>query len=53
MTSTFVVDFGSQYTYLLANTIRNANIYCEIISPFDLLNDELEVIDWGSGNTTV
>ena len=28
-----ILDFGSQYTQLIARAVREANIYCEII-PF-------------------
>lgn len=27
-----ILDFGSQYTQLIARTVREANVYCEIIS---------------------
>ena len=26
-----ILDFGSQYTQLIARTVREANVYCEII----------------------
>ena len=29
-----ILDFGSQYTQLIARTVREANVYCEII-PFN------------------
>jgi GMP synthase (glutamine-hydrolysing) len=29
-----ILDFGSQYTQLIARTVREANVYCEII-PYD------------------
>ena len=34
----FILDFGSQYTQLIARAVREANVYCEII-PF---NKEIE-----------
>src|SRR3989442_418844 len=27
-----IIDFGSQYTQLIARAVREANVYCEIIS---------------------
>jgi GMP synthase (glutamine-hydrolysing) len=35
-----VLDFGSQYTQLIARRIRELGVYCEIL-PFDVGNDEL------------
>ena len=29
-----ILDFGSQYTQLIARSVREANVYCEII-PFN------------------
>jgi GMP synthase (glutamine-hydrolysing) len=36
-----ILDFGSQYTQLIARTVREANVYCEII-PY---NKEIEFSD--------
>ena len=36
-----ILDFGSQYTQLIARAVREANVYCEII-PF---NKEIEFSD--------
>ncbi|MEO5908989.1 MAG: hypothetical protein ABIR50_04590, partial [Ginsengibacter sp.] len=36
-----IFDFGSQYTQLIARSVREANVYCEII-PF---NKEIELTD--------
>jgi GMP synthase (glutamine-hydrolysing) len=36
----FILDFGSQYTQLIARRIREQNVYCEIV-PFDISTDVL------------
>ena len=32
-----ILDFGSQYTQLIARAVREANVYCEIILIQNLL----------------
>ena len=33
----YIVDFGSQVTQLIARRVREANVYCEIVSNKNLL----------------
>jgi len=35
-----VLDFGSQYTQLIARRVREANVYCEI-HPFNLTPEKI------------
>lgn len=39
-----VLDFGSQYTQLIARRIREAKVYCEI-HPFDISLDKIRALD--------
>ena len=39
-----ILDFGSQYTQLIAKNIRKMNIYCEIV-PFNISFEEVEKKD--------
>ena len=38
MQKILILDFGSQYTQLIARRVREINIYCEI-HPFDKVPD--------------
>ncbi|HXW84997.1 MAG TPA: glutamine-hydrolyzing GMP synthase, partial [Candidatus Binataceae bacterium] len=38
-----ILDFGSQYTQLIARRVREANVYCEI-HPFDLAPDKIRAL---------
>jgi GMP synthase (glutamine-hydrolysing) len=39
-----VLDFGSQYTQLIARRIRESKVYCEI-HPFDLAPEKIKALD--------
>lgn len=38
-----IVDFGSQYTFLIAKTIRKLGYYCEIVDPLDVEYTQLVI----------
>ena len=38
-----ILDFGSQYTQLIARRVREQNVYCEIV-PFHISKEEIESI---------
>ncbi len=40
-----IIDFGSQYTQLIARRIREAHVYCELVSPDDPGQDVLDRLD--------
>ena len=39
-----ILDFGGQYTQLVARRIREANVYCEIV-PYDISPEKVKKID--------
>ena len=41
MSEIIIADFGSQYTFKIAKTIRKLGYYCEIVDPRDLVYDDL------------
>jgi GMP synthase (glutamine-hydrolysing) len=50
-----ILDFGSQYTQLIARTVREANVYCEIV-PYNkpiIYNDELKGVILGGSPFSV
>jgi GMP synthase (glutamine-hydrolysing) len=40
MNSILIIDYGSQYTQLIARRIRELNVYCEIV-PFDASDEDI------------
>ncbi|MGK0297102.1 MAG: GMP synthase (glutamine-hydrolyzing) [Gammaproteobacteria bacterium] len=39
-----ILDFGGQYTQLIARRIRELNVYCEI-HPYDMTEDEISIFE--------
>src|ERR1700741_4084396 len=42
-----ILDFGSQYTQLIARAVREANVYCEILpfnKPFTIIDETIKGI---------
>ena len=39
-----ILDFGGQYTQLIARRVREANVYCEIL-PFDVKSEEIMALN--------
>lgn len=52
-----IIDFGSQYTQLIARRIREANVYCEVfvptVSPAELLKRNLRGVILSGGPRSV
>ena len=44
MQKVLVLDFGAQYSQLIARRIRECNIYCEV-NPYTITPDEIRAFD--------
>ena len=44
MDKVLILDFGSQYTQLIARRIRELNVYCEIL-PYDIDTKKIESLN--------